>query len=129
MCVCPTPFWEIYSKFVLKKFENKMVLCVLDKEFNLVITKSWMHIVNASWRSEPLSRQRLHASPFQEEGDACTYKARSSSALEEDCTFGVWLEYESILRKLPRVSESPPILGFFLKCDWSPDSIWFYYRS
>ena len=106
-----------------------MVLWILDKEFNPVIAKSWMHIVDASRRSERLSRQRLHASPFQEDGDARTYKAQSSSALEEDCNSGVWLEYESILRKLPRVSESPPILGFFLKCDWSPDSIWFYYWS
>ena len=89
MCVCPTPFWEIYNKFVRKKFENKMVLCGLDKEFNPVIAKSWMHIVDASRQSERLSRQRLHASPFQEDGDARTYKAQSSSALEEDCNSGV----------------------------------------
>jgi len=41
-----------------------MVLWILDKEFNPVIAKSWMHIVIASRRSDPPSRQHLHASLF-----------------------------------------------------------------
>ena len=45
------------------------------------------------------------------------------------CTLGVWLESESILKKLPRVSEVVTNHWVFLRCDWSPDFIWFYYWS
>ena len=44
-------------------------------------------------------------------------------------TSGVWLEYESILRKLQRVSEVATNHWVFLRCDWSLDFIWFYYQS
>ena len=49
--------------------------------------------------------------------------------MEVCCTLGVWLEYESILRKLPRVSEVTTNHWVFVRCDWLPDSIRFYYRS
>ena len=45
------------------------------------------------------------------------------------CTLGVWLESESILKKLPRVSEVVTNHWVFLRCYWSPDFIWFYYWS
>ena len=44
-------------------------------------------------------------------------------------TLGVRLEYESILRKLPKVSEVATNQWVFLRCDRSPNSIWFYYWS
>ena len=44
-------------------------------------------------------------------------------------TLGVRLEYELILRKLPKVSEVATNHWVFLRCDRSPNSIWFYYRS
>ena len=54
---------------------------------------------------------------------------RCGRNMEVYCTLGVWLEYESILRKLPRVSEVTTNHLVFLRCDWSLDSIWFYYQS
>ena len=48
-------------------------------------------------------------------------------AVEEGCTFGVRLENESILMDLPKVSEVATNHWIFLRCDWSSDSIWFYY--
>ena len=54
---------------------------------------------------------------------------RSHTSVEGCRTSGVWLEYESILSKLLRVSEVATNHWVFLRCNWSPDSIWLYYRS
>ena len=79
------------------------------------------------------SRQHLRTSPsfWEERGcrHAHAYEAWSSGVVEVCRTLGMWLEYESILRKLPMVSEVAINHWVFLRCDWSPNSIWFYYRS
>ena len=48
---------------------------------------------------------------------------------EEGYTSSVWLENKSIFIELPKVSEITTNHWFFLRCDWSPDSIWIYYQS
>ena len=65
-------------------------------------------------------------------GDTHMLLGNTSSELrcyEEGYTSGVWLESESILIKLPKVSEVATNHWVFLRCDWLPNSIWFYYQS
>ena len=39
---------------------------------------------------------------------------------------GVWLNWVIFNLLLPKVVKSPLIIGFFIRYDWSLDSIWFY---
>ena len=65
-------------------------------------------------------------------GSSHLLKGKGLSAVKEAekrVTFGVWLKYVDFNLLLPKVVKSPLIIEFFLRCDWSPDFIWFYYQS
>ena len=79
--------------------------------------------VNTLWLLNHPSQRRFRAFHL-------SVSVREYMDMEEVCcTLGVWLESESILKKLPRVSEVVTNHWVFLRCDWSPDFIWFYYWS
>ena len=42
------------------------------------------------------------------------------------CVTRIWVDFKDITKCKWSCHQ---LLGFFLKCDWSLDSIWFYYRS
>ena len=86
----------------------------------------------------PAVVQLLHArgpirGPLTEYGVCCVLRAElrvlSLSGEEGRSTFGIMQESGPNFKGLPKVSGVATNHWVFLRCDWSPVSSWFYYRS
>ena len=99
------------------------------------MTKSCVYI----WRngifvvlSMPRGDQPPIAAKLTVLSNTCSEEGTSSSTVKKGeknrVTSSVWLNWVNFSKLLLTVVKSPPSIGFFLRCDWSPNHL-IYYQS